>query len=785
MKRPYREEAMSRVVDLKRRSYVPCWEILGCTRSECAARDRPDEECWGLPETQCQAHLSPGLYGQGFHCLLCPLFKKVAEEDPRGWNHFVRDALRHKRWSFYDPAFYDPALPGAPYATGSPDGFPIRRRLEESLRESQRKLSTLISNLPGMAYRCLNDTNWTMEFISEGCLALTGYAATELIGNRVLSYNDLILEADQGLVWDQIQTALRANKPFQLEYRIRTATEEEKWVWEQGRGVFSDSGRLLALEGFITDITARKRLEEDLIASENKYRRVFEGSKDMIFIVSSHGAIKDVNQAGVELLKYRSKKELLSLDSAERIFDNVVHWKVFCQQMERHGFVKDFEAGFRKSDGTRIHCLLSGSAITDKEGRLVGYEAIAKDFTARIDAARNLQRRHQKLQLLHSVALAMNRTRDLDEILRVALRNALESLGLKAGAIFLINRDRGSFELRAQQGLSTELDRQSTQVEFSDVLLMGSLLKKNIFLKPEASFPPFSVHVRGKIGSNPPGFTCFLITTKDKASGFLALQVPPQRDLATGQDFRLLGSLGNFLGNAIENARLLRAVEEHREELKRLTARLFHSQEQERKRIAQELHDEAGQSLTGVNFILEIMEKKLPPGHEELHELFVEIKRQLLYTHEEMRRLSHRLHPLLLSDLGLEPALESYLTAISKRSGLEVDFKMVGFDERLDPETETLLYRLSQEAFTNVLKHARARRFKLAIIRSYPHIVFLAEDDGVGFDLSHLGNGEQALGLLGMRERAAMLGGTFSVRSFEGTGTRIRIEIPIQDRLHG
>ena len=95
--------------------------------------------------------------------------------------------------------------------------------------------------------------------------------------------------------------------------------------------------------------------------------------------------------------------------------------------------------------------------------------------------------------------------------------------------------------------------------------------------------------------------TCFLITAKEKASGFLSFEVPSEIDLTTGQDFHLLGSLGNFLGGAIENARLNKALHRHREELKGLTARLFHSQESERKRIARELHDEAGQALTGIN----------------------------------------------------------------------------------------------------------------------------------------------------------------------------------------
>lgn len=149
-------------------------------------------------------------------------------------------------------------------------------RTEKSLQESERKLFTLMGNLPGMAYRCLNDENWTMEFISEGCVELTGYNPLDLIGNRKLSYGELIHPDDQGPVWDQAQEALAERRPFRVVYRIQTATGEQKWVWEQGVGVFSDEGDLQALEGFITDITQRKQAEDLVRASERRYRTLLD-----------------------------------------------------------------------------------------------------------------------------------------------------------------------------------------------------------------------------------------------------------------------------------------------------------------------------------------------------------------------------------------------------------------------------------------------------------------------------------------------------------------------------
>ena len=538
------------------------------------------------------------------------------------------------------------------------------------------------------------------------------------------------------------------------------------------------------VEVFI-DISYRRRLEDDLRDSEIRYHRIFEGSKDMILITSWYGGILDINQAGIDLLGYSNKTELLHLPSVEQIYDDPRHWHVFRKQINKDGFVKDFDAVFRKKDGTRLHCLISGNAARGKDGEITGYESMAKDITARMDAIRSFRKRHWEVWLLNSVAFAMNRTQDLDEILMTALTKALEVLNLSSGGIVLIDHERHAFSLRVQQGLIDGDKGDGFHITLQDRDLMLGLLREDLCLEPEPIFPPFRATLQVAGDRESRLLTCFLITAKGRASGFLGFEVPPNRDLTTGHDYHLLGSLGNFLGGAIENTILHRTVNKHREELKKLTARLFHSQEEERKRIARELHDEAGQALTGINFALETIEKGLSEEAAPVKDMLADVKKQINQTHQEMRRLSYRLHPALLTDLGLEPALDAYLTAIAKHSGLAVDFKMVGFGNRMDPDIETVIYRLSQEATTNALKHAKAGRFKLSIVKGYPKIIFTAEDDGIGFVYSKLDQAGNALGLLSMRERAAMLGGNFSIRTEPGKGTRIRIEIPIREEADG
>ncbi len=138
-----------------------------------------------------------------------------------------------------------------------------RKEAGQALHESERRLSTLIASLPGAAYRCRNDANWSTEFISEGARALTGHGPQEFVDGRV-SFGALVHAEDSERIWNAAQEALLRNEPYTMEYRIRTAEGREKWIWERGAGVYAQDGSVIALEGFISDITERKLAEDRL-----------------------------------------------------------------------------------------------------------------------------------------------------------------------------------------------------------------------------------------------------------------------------------------------------------------------------------------------------------------------------------------------------------------------------------------------------------------------------------------------------------------------------------------
>ena len=188
-----------------------------------------------------------------------------------------------------------------------------RKQAEQALRENERQLSNWMGNLPGMAYRCRNDANWTMEFISEGCCALTGYSPEELQG----FYIDIIHPDDRRQVWQSVQAALQARQHFQIEFRIRTAGGAERWVWEQSIGVFAEDDVAEAIEGIIIDITERKQMEKQLAESEARYRNLFENNHAVMLVIDpATGVVVDANPAAFAWYGWR-REELIHKNMAD------------------------------------------------------------------------------------------------------------------------------------------------------------------------------------------------------------------------------------------------------------------------------------------------------------------------------------------------------------------------------------------------------------------------------------------------------------------------------------
>jgi signal transduction histidine kinase len=201
--------------------------------------------------------------------------------------------------------------------------------------------------------------------------------------------------------------------------------------------------------------------------------------------------------------------------------------------------------------------------------------------------------------------------------------------------------------------------------------------------------------------------------------------------------------------------------------------RVVEAQELERKRLARELHDETGQALTSILLGLKPLEEATSGATQDA---VAEVRELVVSTLQDVRRLAVELRPSALDDLGLVPAIDRLARSFAE-SGIHVDVEAHIGDQRLPEPIETTLYRIVQEAITNVAKHAEARRLSVTLTRKNGSVVAIVEDDGKGFDPTDTDSA--GLGLLGMRERLALVGGTLRIEASSGAGTTIAAEVPV------
>jgi signal transduction histidine kinase len=224
-------------------------------------------------------------------------------------------------------------------------------------------------------------------------------------------------------------------------------------------------------------------------------------------------------------------------------------------------------------------------------------------------------------------------------------------------------------------------------------------------------------------------------------------------------------------------------------EIRMLSRQLLHTAEEEQRKLALDLHDEFGQSVSALKLNLEEMRNKIEVLDPELAESCAGLISSVDEQHASIRSLVARLRPSLLDDLGIEPALHWLVSELQKQNSCtQLNLEVSGLKSRPSQQMETALFRISQEAISNALAHGKARKIDLTLTASYPDLILTIRDDGIGFDVEgarYKKDGRVHFGLLSMRERTLDLNGRYSVSSQPGEGTTIRVVLPQQNPLNG
>lgn len=290
------------------------------------------------------------------------------------------------------------------------------RMTERQLHETNGQMKNLIGNLKGTVYRCQYNQNWTLLFVSESIAEMTGYSADEILHNNQISYTELIHPNDFERVTQSIKTAVAADERFAVEYRIRTKSGQEKWLWEQGIGVKNAGGTVETLEGYLLDITDRKKAEAAQLESEMKYKKMFQSSSSLIMISTAeeHCKILEANERFEEVTGWQKEEYLKQSTLQLKLWANLKDREEYFHLLRTEGFVKNKEYDFRLKSGEVRNGLVSGQLIKLQEGPVV--LGIITDITEQKNAQIRLDNERLHLRTVIETIPDLIWLKDLDGI---------------------------------------------------------------------------------------------------------------------------------------------------------------------------------------------------------------------------------------------------------------------------------------------------------------------------------------------------------------------------------
>jgi len=398
---------------------------------------------------------------------------------------------------------------------------------------------------------------------------------------------------------------------------------------------------------------------------------------------------------------------------------------------------------------------------------------------------RALQERNEELAALYEIATATAHVSSVDTLVSAALDKALDLMALQVGWVFLEDeRSGGNWAVRAMRGLSASAARRLNEhpPPGCDLADRTTTLQEATVAHGGETCPWLESY------SDRPGVHCHVavpLRSRAKVWGTMHLACPDPACFAPAH-LSLLTAIGRQIGMAIENVRLAEA-QQHEALRRQLLDQVMRAQEDERKRVARELHDELAQNLAVLIRDLERAGGPAPIGKDQLQARIRDTRTLALRILRQTRRLIFDLRPTALDDLGLLPAIRRYSQHHLAAAEIDHRIDVSGEVRRLPSQIETAVFRIAQEAITNVVRHSFASAVHLALRFDARRVALTVVDDGKGFDLRTVlesGEGSGGMGLLGMRERAELLGGQLEIKTGPGEGTTVHVEIPIEGNGH-
>jgi PAS domain S-box-containing protein len=623
------------------------------------------------------------------------------------------------------------------------------------------------------------DCDGVTRYANPAFLKWSGMDDSSVIGQNLFNRMNISNQERHSVnLWELAKPDLNGGKPWSVEV---------EFIRSDGRKVSSNlilspvlnaTGKLTECIALHSDLMERREFERKIFETQRQYQSIVESSLDGIMVIQE-GQIEYINPAAINIFGYSSTEEMKKVN-----FNDIIappnKPSIFLEYTGRNigeRLVHNYEMRGLSQKGKIID--LEANANVIEWNNRPAVQVSFRDITER-----KMLEREQALWLweqwtLSEIDRKLVGVVNLEQLFLAILQHTLNLTHAGFGGVLLFDEASTQAQWKAIQGnileYSTEMFDVTEKLQF--------ILKadKPFVINDSIGEVNYSLSLLPIVGKEKLISTaCFPLIVEGKSKGILVVGYRQSHDFE-GREIRLLTSLAEKHSIAMVNAQLYGDLLQRGKELEIISGARVRAQEEERKRIAREIHDGLGQMLTAIKFNLEILEDMINAGAEE-RERIADMKNLLDSVMKEARELSYNLMPSVLDDFGLVPALQLLSEQFMNRTNIQIIFQTHGISERLDPQLEIGLYRIAQESLNNIAKHAEASEVNIQVIYHTEGIRLVVEDNGKGFidqPKRKRATGKGGMGLINMRERATTLGGMFTIDSARDKGTLITVEIPL------
>jgi PAS domain S-box-containing protein len=607
-----------------------------------------------------------------------------------------------------------------------------RNRPFEELKESEAKFRILAEKSYVGLYLTYDHL---FKYVNPRLAEIFGYEVEELVDLK--GPWELAVPEDCSLFEDNLRRCL-SGEIDPLLFQFSGVKKDGEIISVEFSGSRMEYLNNLALVGTMMDITQRKRTEETLQTSEERYRTLFEESRDAICITNRDGRLIDVNQSFLSLFGYL--REWVKDLNFRELYVDPDEGSRFQQKIEQMGSLRDYEVKLLKKDRARMDCLITATVRRDSHGSILGYQGIIRDIT-------DLKRVQDTL-------------RESEERFRRLLENANDAIYTHdlVGNLTWVNQ-----EATRIYGYSTE-----------------ELLKLNITQIVDPEYLPLASrkireNLNGASQSEP-----YELLTYSKEGKPIWVEVSTR--LLEREPHRV--EVLNIARDITERKRVEKRLLIHQEQLRSLASELSLTEERERRRIAVELHDRVGQLIAMAKIKLGMLRESKPFTY--LSGPLDEIRALIDQAIQNARSLTFELSPPILHELGFEASVHWLSEQMEEKHGIPAHLEDDLEPKPLDDDIRVVLFTAVRELLANVAKHAQAHKVSVSLRRDSDKIRINVEDDGIGFDTSqtdpHMPR-ISGFGLFSIRERLSHFGGHLEIDSRIGIGTRVNLMAPLKCKI--